>query len=75
MKINKYLIVSNFIDGEENDYHPIGRRQSSLHSTPKTPPNVVPKKKPGLLKGIGSMFRLDIVKYLFFLSISIIIKI
>lgn len=51
-----------YIGGEENDYHQIGRRQSSLHSptnykTPKTPLHVTNKKKPGLLKGIGSMFR------------------
>lgn len=48
------------IDGEKNDQ--IGRRQSSLHSqmdykTPKTSPHIANKKKPGLLKGIGSMFR------------------
>uniref|UniRef100_A0A2S2P9F5 Partitioning defective 3 n=1 Tax=Schizaphis graminum TaxID=13262 RepID=A0A2S2P9F5_SCHGA len=47
--------------GKESDDHPIGRRQSSLHSpinykAPNLPP-VVNKKKPGLLKGIGSMFR------------------
>ncbi|XP_025408039.1 partitioning defective 3 homolog isoform X4 [Sipha flava] len=46
--------------GEENNYHQIGHRQSSLHSqinykTPKA--HVTNKKKPGLLKGIGSMFR------------------
>lgn len=50
------------IDGKESDDHPIGRRQTSLHSplnykAPNLPP-VVNKKKPGLLKGIGSMFRL-----------------
>lgn len=51
------------LDGEESgDYQQIGRRQSSLHSqinykTPKTPPLVANKKKPGLFKGIGSMFR------------------
>lgn len=54
IKINNTFICYNVV-GEEN-YHPIGRRQSSLHSTNKTPPNVT-KKKPGLLKGIGSMFR------------------
>ncbi|CAH1732769.1 unnamed protein product [Aphis gossypii] len=47
--------------GKESDDHPIGRRQTSLHSplnykAPNLPP-VVNKKKPGLLKGIGSMFR------------------
>ncbi|XP_025203351.1 partitioning defective 3 homolog isoform X5 [Melanaphis sacchari] len=47
--------------GKESDDHPIGRRQSSLHSpinykAPNLPPAVA-KKKPGLLKGIGSMFR------------------
>lgn len=50
------------LDGEESDYQQIGRRQSSLHSqinykTPKTPPLAANKKKAGLLKGIGSMFR------------------
>lgn len=48
------------VDGEKIDQ--IGHRQSSLHSQmdyklPKMPPNVANKKKPGLLKGIGSMFR------------------
>ncbi|XP_050439325.1 partitioning defective 3 homolog isoform X2 [Adelges cooleyi] len=47
--------------GEEGDYHQIGRRQSSLHSqdykSPKAPNIAANKKKPGLLKGIGSMFR------------------
>jgi hypothetical protein len=48
------------LGGEENNYHQIGHRQSSLHSqinykTPKA--HVTNKKKPGLLKGIGSMFR------------------
>jgi len=47
--------------GEKNDYHPIGRRQTSLHSqidyrTQTTPPPLVNKKKSGLLKGISSMF-------------------
>lgn len=49
------------VDGEKNDDQ-IGHRQSSLHSQidyklPKTPPHIAIKKKPGLLKGIGSMFR------------------
>jgi len=56
-----------FVDGKESDDHPIGRRQSSLHSPTNykaptnTPPAAVNKKKPGLLKGIGSMFRLVII--------------
>lgn len=41
----------------EENYRPIGQQQSLFHSTNKSPPNVVTKKKPGLLKGIGSMFR------------------
>ncbi|XP_027843478.2 partitioning defective 3 homolog isoform X3 [Aphis gossypii] len=47
--------------GKESDDHPIGRRQTSLHSPlnykASNLPPVVNKKKPGLLKGIGSMFR------------------
>lgn len=63
-KIKQVLIYTFlcFSDGEENDYHQIGHRKSSLHSqidykTPKLLPPVVNKKKPGLFKGIGSMFR------------------
>lgn len=66
MNSNFWELSLNFdkkfvLDGEENNYHQIGRRQSSLHSpmdyrTQKTPP-LVNKKKPGLFKGIGSMFR------------------
>ncbi|XP_050530770.1 partitioning defective 3 homolog isoform X2 [Daktulosphaira vitifoliae] len=48
--------------GEEGIYPQIGRRQSSLHSQnnyklPKGPTLASNKKKQGLLKGIGSMFK------------------
>ncbi|VVC45881.1 Hypothetical protein CINCED_3A001311 [Cinara cedri] len=45
---------------EKDSDHQIGPKQSTLHSQMDhkvTPPLVSNKKKPGLLKGIGSMFR------------------